>query len=333
MARIQLRELEALIASALTKAGASEASARASAKALVFAEAQGLASHGASRVPLYAAHIRNGRAEGKVVPEVARERGAALLVDAKDGMAYPACELAVQEAIRRARTHGLALAAVARSNHFGVAAYHLEAIAAAGLVGLAFSNSPAALPAAGGKRALFGTNPIAAAFPRKGKRPVMIDLSLSEVARGKLLVAAKKGEKIPFGWALDKHGNPTTDPNEGLNGIMLTMGGAKGAMLALLVEVLTTALTGSQQGFEAEGFFSEKGNKARLGQVFLAIDPGAFAGEDVYAERLETLLAAMLADEGVRVPGERRDELARRAAREGVEVPDGVLSQIRELAG
>ena len=122
------------------------------------------------------------------------------------------------------------------------------------MVGLGFANSPAAMPAAGGKHPIFGTNPIAAIFPRRGDAvPLMIDLSLSEVARGKLMVAAKEGRSIPAGWALDAHGNPTTDPKAGLEGSMLPIGAAsspKGAMLALLVELLVTALIGANFGFE-----------------------------------------------------------------------------------
>ena len=184
------------------------------------------------------------------------------------------------------------------------------------------------MPAWGGKRALFGTNPIAAVFPRRRQPPISIDLSLSEVARGKLMVAAKDGKPIPLGWALDKDGRPTTDPKAGLDGSMLPAGGVKGAMLAMVVELLVTALTGAQMGFEASSFFVDEGNKPRIGQAFLAIDPGALAGTDVYEERVETLLAAMLGDDGVRLPGYRRLDLAEKAERNGIEVPETIIKQL-----
>ena len=136
------------------------------------AEARGLGSHGLSRVPQYAAHLMNGRADGAAVPKVVRERGGAALVDAGSGLAFAACDLAVQEAVGRARTNGVAFVAVTNSHHFGAAAWHLEAVGQAGLVGLGLTNSPAAMPAWGGKRALFGTNPIAAVFPRRGHSPM-----------------------------------------------------------------------------------------------------------------------------------------------------------------
>jgi (2R)-3-sulfolactate dehydrogenase (NADP+) len=337
MPKIALSELTALATRALERAGASTAMAGVTAQALVAADAQGLASHGVARVPQYAAHVRLGRVDGKAVAKVVRARGGAALVDAADGLAFPACALAVTEAIARAREHGVAFAAVTNSHHFGAAAYHIEPVAAAGMVGLAFGNSPAAMPAWGanvpGKHAIFGTNPIAAVFPRRGAPPLVVDLSLSEVARGKLMVAAREGKPIPSGWALDKDGNPTTDPKAGLEGMMLPAGGVKGAMLALVVELLCCALTGAHMGFEADTFFSEAGNRPKIGQAFLAIDPGALAGHDVFHERIETLVATMLRDPEVRLPGARRRSLADRAAREGVEVPQPLLDQIRQLVG
>jgi (2R)-3-sulfolactate dehydrogenase (NADP+) len=318
---------------ALRRAGANPEMARATAAALVAADAQGLASHGVSRVPQYATHLRNGRADGTAVPAIVHARGGAALVDARCGLAFPACALAVATAVERAREHGVAFVGVTNSHHFGVAAHHLDPVAAAGMVGLAFGNSPAAMPAAGGRTPIFGTNPIAAVFPRRDAAPLAVDLSLSEVARGKLMVAAKEGKPIPQGWALDRDGNPTTDPKAGLEGSMLPMGGTKGAMLALVVELLVTALTGAAIGAEASSFFVDEGNRPRIGQAFLAIDPAALAGRDVYLERVETLVALMLHDAGVRLPGARRAALAAKAAAEGVEIAPALAGQLEALAG
>jgi (2R)-3-sulfolactate dehydrogenase (NADP+) len=332
MSKHSIEQLTGLAGAALARAGADPDMAAATAAALVAAEAQGLASHGLSRVAQYAGHLRRGRVNGAAHPRVKQLRPAALLVDAEEGLAFPACALAVREAIRSARECGAAFAGVTNSHHFGAASYHLEPVAAAGMLGLGFGNSPAAMPAWGGKRALFGTNPIAAIFPRRAAPPLVIDLSLSEVARGKLMVAAKEGKPIPAGWALDKDGNPTTDPKAGLEGMMLPAGGVKGAMLALIVELLCCALTGAAFGFEADSFFTEEGNRPRIGQAFLVVDPAAMAGLDVFDERIETLVAAMLADPGVRLPGQRRTALARAAEAEGIEVSQALLDQLESLA-
>ena len=324
--------LQTLVENALRKAGASTAQASATATALVAAEASGLPSHGLSRVPMYAAHLKAGRVLGDAVPVLKNQRAGAVLIDAGNGFAFPACRMAIIEAISRASQTGIAIAAVTNSHHFGMASYHLDAVASAGMVGIACGNSPAAMPAAGGKRPIFGTNPIAAIFPREGRKPVSIDLSLSEVARGKLMVAAKKGEAIPLGWALDADGNPTTDPKKGLEGSMLPMGGVKGAILALMVELLVTSLTGAHFGAEADTFFVDAGNQPRLGQAFIVIDPRALGGSAVYSERIEALLAAMLSDDGVRIPGQRRFDLMARADAAGIDVARATVDAITALA-
>lgn len=336
MSTIAPEALRQLARSALECAGASTAMATSTAAALVAADAQGLASHGVSRVSQYCGHLRHGRVDGRAEPSVIAGRGGAVLIDAADGLAFPACELAICEAIARAREFGVAFAGVTNSHHFGAAALHLDAAAKAGMVGLAFGNSPKAMPAwaaAGpGRTPLFGTNPVAAVFPRRDQPPLVIDLSLSEVARGKLMVAAREGNSIPPHWALDRDGNPTTDPNAGLDGMMLPAGGMKGAMLALMVELLCCALTGARLGFEADSFFSDVGNRPRIGQAFIIVDPGALAGNDLYHERIESLIAAMLAQPEVRIPGQRRIDGAARAEREGIAVPDILLEQLRKLA-
>ena len=329
MAVHSLESLIDLARKSLLASGASEDMAASTAKALVLAESQGLASHGLSRVPQYASHLRSGRVNPQAQPKVLASKGAGALIDADEGLAFPACELAVTEAMARARELAIGFAGVTRSHHFGVAGMHLDAVGREGLVGFAFSNSPAAMPAWGGKRALFGTNPIAAVFPRGNGDPISIDLSLSEVARGKLMVAAREGREIPLGWALDKNGHPTTDPKAGLDGMMCPAGGVKGAMLALMVELLCVALTGASFGYEADSFFTEEGNRPHIGHVFLVIDPSALVGKAAYEERVETLVSAMLADEGVRLPGARRLDLQRRAEQSGVEVPDNVIASLK----
>jgi len=322
MTRITLQQATEWAEQALARAGAHPEMARATAQGLVRAEAQGLASHGLSRLPQYTTHLRNGRALGSAVPQVIKRKGAALVVDAGCGLAFGACGLAVHE--------GMAV-----SHHCGVVVDHLRPAAQAGFMALGLANSPAAMPAAGGLHPIFGTNPVAAVFPRRDADPLMIDLSLSEVARGKLMVAAKEGRSIPLGWALDAQGQPTTDPKAGMAGSMLPIGAAsssKGAMLALVVELLVTAVIGAQFGFEASSFFVDEGNQPRIGQAFVLIDPNALAGSDAYLSRIEVLLAEMLQDPDVRLPGARRLSLERQAQDHGVEVPDALVEQIRRLA-
>jgi len=331
MPRTSINELTGLATHALQNAGASPAMAAATARALVAAEMAGLGGHGLSRVPLYVQHVREGRASGVTEPRIVHEKGAACLLDAQGGLAYLAMELATREAIRRAAEFGVAFCGVTRSHHCGAMDYHLAPLAAAGMVGIGFTNSPAAINAWGGRRPLFGTNPVAAVFPRKDEQPLIVDLSLTEVARGKVMLYAREGKPIPLGWALDGDGRPTTDAKAALTGSMAAIGGAKGVMLALMVELLCVALTGARFGLENGSFF-EPGAPASIGHAIVAIDPAALAGSDVYFERVETLIEAMLADEGVRLPGDRRYESAADARANGVAISDALLKQLRELA-
>jgi (2R)-3-sulfolactate dehydrogenase (NADP+) len=334
MAHFTIDQAVALVQETLTRAGANAAMAQSTARALVLAESQGLPSHGLSRVPQYATHLKNGRANGQAIPVVAKRKGAALVVDAQQGLAFPACDLAIQEAIATAKHQGVAFVGVVNSHHCGVVIDHLRAVAEQGLVGIGFANSPAAMPMAGGKHPIFGTNPVAAIFPRRDALALMIDLSLSEVARGKLMVAAKEGKAIPEGWALDVHGNPTTDPKAGMAGSMLPIGAVsspKGSMLALMVELLVTAVIGAQFGFEASSFFVDEGNQPRIGQAFIVIDPAALSGADQYFARIEVLIAEMQVDADVRLPGVRREALRANALANGIQVPGTLISQLQAL--
>jgi (2R)-3-sulfolactate dehydrogenase (NADP+) len=326
------QELFRLAKQALRNAGAHEAMADTAAQHLLRAEQQGLPTHGMSRVPFYCSMLRNGRADGAARPVLAAEKAGVCLIDNADGLPYESCAWAIQEVIQRARRNGIGFAGITNSAHVGVLGIHLLQVAAAGMVGVAFTNSPAAIPAWGGKKALFGTDPVAFAFPRRDADPIVVDLALTTVVRGKIMMAMQQGEKIPEGWALDRDGKPTTDPKEAIErGSLFPIGGAKGAMLALAFELVCAALTGAAIGPEADSFFAEQGNKPRIGQAFLAIDPGALAGREKYLERVETVVRAMLADEGVRLPGSKRFASERERHAEGIDVPDELLARIEKL--
>ncbi|ONG56859.1 sulfolactate dehydrogenase [Pseudoroseomonas deserti] len=332
MPRLSLVQAETLAQAALRGAGASPGMAAATARALVEAEAVGQSGHGLTRVPQYAGFLAHGRADGAAEPVVRAGRGGAVLIDARNGLAFPALALAEQEAIARAEKFGVAWVGVTDSHHAGALGLPVRRLAERGLVALAFANSPAAMPVAGGRRPLLGTNPVAAAFPRRDAAPLVVDLALSQVARGRIAQAAKAGTPIPEGWALDADGQPTTDAAAAMGGAMLAMGGQKGALLAMVVELLCVALTGAAFGFEADSFFEEQGNRPRLGQALLAVDPGALAGQAMFLDRVETLVTVMLQDKDVRLPGARRDGLAAAAAQDGIEVPAALLAALEALA-
>jgi (2R)-3-sulfolactate dehydrogenase (NADP+) len=268
--------------------------------------------------------------DGCAVPKVTTPRPGAVLVDAAHGFAHPAFDAGLPLLAEAARANGSATMAISRSYSIGVLGHPVEDIAAQGLVALAFTNSPPNIAPWGGRRPLFGTNPMAFAAPRKDGQPLVIDQATSVVTKVALVAAAKEGRPIPEGWALDAEGRPTTDPQQALAGSMLGFGGAKGAGLALIVDLLAAALTGANLSKDASPYAKADGPPPGVGQFFMAFDPDVFAPG--FPGRIEDLLSAMLAQDGVRLPGDKR--LAARAAaeRDGVEVDDELLARIGRSA-
>lgn len=319
---------EQLVCAAFTAAGMTEELALPAARALVQAEQEGLASHGLARVPFYAAQMRAGKVVADAVPKISRD-GAVIRVDAGFGLAFAAIEAGAVAARQALREQGVAVVSITHSHHFGVAGQAVEPFAREGLIALALSNSPAAMAPWGGHRALYGTNPIAFACPRATGAPLVIDLSLSHVARGKVMLAQKSGQPIPEGWALDAQGNPTTDADAAMAGTMVPSGDAKGAALALMVELLTAGLAGANFAFQASSLFDDKGPAPDLAHFILVLDPARFAPG--FTDRAETMFAAIEAQDGARLPGARR--FAARAERaESIQIPQQLHDTLTGLA-
>jgi (2R)-3-sulfolactate dehydrogenase (NADP+) len=331
-AKKSIVELEQLAARALAASGVRGDVAQSVARALLWAEIHGHSGHGLSRVASYALQVHAGKVDGRAVPTAEARRPGTLLIDACNGFAYPAIDLAVARLPDLARSAGIAIAAITRSHHLGAAGYHVERLAEQGLVALMVGNTPKAMTAWGGTRPLLGTNPIAFAAPRRDASPLLVDMALSQVARGRMVSAAQKGEAIPLGWAVDANGQPTTEPKAALAGTLLPIGGAKGAALALMVETLAVALTGASLSCEASSFFDAEGGPPNVGQVLIAIDPGGLAGRQVFLDRIEALLSDIEADGRARLPGSRGGTLAAAARQDGVRIDPHVLAEVEALA-
>ena len=326
MPALSLTQAHDLAVRTLARCRTNAGNAASVARALVAAEADGLKGHGLSRLPMYAAQARNGKVDGFAVPATAHPRPGLIVVDAGHGFAYPALEAAEAALPDAARRQGVAAAAIHRSSHCGAAGQPVERLAQAGLVVLMFVNTPAGMAPWGGSKAVFGTNPIAFACPLPGRAPLVMDLSLSKVARGNVMTAKQRNETIPEGWALDEAGRPTTDPDAALRGTMLPMGDAKGTALALMVELLAAGLTGANFAAEASSYLDAQGPPPGTGQLLIAIDPTAFGGGAV--ERFGVLAAAIEAQPGARLPGARRLAARAKAAAEGVAISDALMAEI-----
>jgi len=321
MPLLTLTQAEDLVIDTLTRCRTARGNACSVARALVAAEAEGLKGHGLSRVPTYAAQAKVGKVDGFAKPTLDWPRPGVAAIDAHNGFAYPALEAAVAALPDATRQNGIAAAAIRRSHHCGAAGHPVERLAEAGLVGLMFANTPSAIAPWGSAKGVFGTNPIAFACPLPKQAPIVVDLSLSKVARGNILAAKQRGEPIPAGWALDAQGRPTTDPAAALAGTMLPLGDAKGTALALMVELLAAGLSGANFAADASSFLDAEGPPPGTGQLLIALDPSAFGSGRL--EHFAALAAQITNQPGARLPGARQ-----KAERDGVTISEALMAEI-----
>ncbi len=326
MPHLSLTDAQAWATGIFLAHGAVPVAAQSVARALVAAEADGLLGHGLTRIPSYVAMLKSGKIDGKAVPTLASPKPAVVRVDAGCGFAYPAIDLACEALPQRAREYGIALGTIVRSSHAGAVGHHVERLAEQGFVALFFANTPQAIAPWGGTKPVFGTNPIAFAAPLPGRPPIVVDLAVSKVARAAIVSAHKAGKPIPEGWALDVEGRPTTDPVAALAGTMVPMADAKGAALALMVEVLAAALAGSHLGTEASSFLDAEGPPPQTGQSIIVIDPGSL-GHGAFAGTMTRLASAIESQSGARLPGQRRLQLRAAAAQTGLEIAAPLVAQ------
>jgi len=329
--KLSYDEMRSLGMAAFRAAGVPEDISACVTDALLLAELDGMPSHGFSRIPFYVDQAKTGKVKADARPQACHPSPAITLVDACNGYAFPAIQEGLKLTAPLARQYGVAMLGVRRSHHCGMLGHYAEQMAREGLICLAFSNTPSAMAPWGGSKASFGTNPIAFGCP-KGDAPIVVDMSLSKVARGKIMNAKQKGqESIPEGWALDADGKPTTSPEAALKGTMVPLGDAKGAALALMVEILSATLTNSNHAFEASSFFEAEGPAPGIGQSFIIINPAAFNPE--FPATLERLVRQITDQPGTRLPGARRFALREEKRAGQLELPDALYEKICARAG
>ena len=325
---LSIDQAHTLVSQALVSHNVLPAIASIVADNLVAAQVDGHIGHGLTRVAAYAKQAKSGKVNGNAIPTLAQIRPAVALVDAQHGFAFPAINLVIESIGGIVEQQGIAMVGIHRSHHCGQLGRHVEAIAEQGMVALMVSNTPKAMAPWGGSQAVFGTNPIAFATPRANQPPLVIDLSLSHVARGKVMAAAKADTAIPEGWALDSHGNPTTDPHQALQGTMLPMGDAKGAALALVVEILASTLIGANPSYAAGSFFTAEGDPPSIGHSIIALAPNYHSH---YNQHLEQLLAQITNQ--ARLPGSNRHHQRQHAQQHGLQVAEALYQEIVGLQG
>lgn len=303
---------------------------------LVTAELWGHASHGMLRLPWYVARLRSGATEAVTAPEVVRDGGAMVVLDGRHGIGQVVTQRAVELGIERARAHGISGVAVRDSGHFGTAAYFTRQAADAGCVALLVTNASPAMAPWGGRVKAIGTNPWSVAAPAGRHGVVVMDLANTAVARGKVYLAAERGDQIPAGWAAAADGTPTTDPAEAIAGLILPMAGPKGYVISFMMDVLAGVLTGSAFGAGVAGPY-DPSRRSGAGHLLITIDVSAVADPADFAARIEALVdqtrggeLAAWADE-ILVPGELEDRTRRRLAAGGIPLADTTRDALATL--
>ncbi len=258
----------------------------------------------------YCLQLMSGRVDGNVEPVISKPRTASVMTDAKFGFAQPAFKRGLPQALETATESGTCAFAVCHAHTCTSLGYFTEQIANAGMIGIGFTNASAVVSPPGGTKAVLGTNPIAMAIPAEnGGVAFQFDQSTSAVALGKITMANAAGEAIPLGWAVDKDGNPTTDPKAALSGSLVSTGGYKGYGFGLMAEILAAAVTGSVTSLNVKGLKLADGTPHDLGQFYFIVDPTTFSGDAFWA-RLASLTESVAAQPNARLPGANRKEVS-----------------------
>jgi LDH2 family malate/lactate/ureidoglycolate dehydrogenase len=332
-ARIDPAGLLEFATSVYAAVGMPKDDARLAADTLVQADLWGHQSHGVMRLSWYVARLKAGVCDPVAKPEQVVDAGAIGLIDGHDAMGQVLTAHAMQDAIRRAKTHGIGAVGLRNSNHFGTAMYFTLMAARAGCIGFLSTNASPAMAPWGGRRKLVGTNPWSWAAPAGSLAPMVLDIANTGVARGKIYLARQKGQPIPEGWAIDADGAPTTDPAAAIDGIILPMAQHKGYAIAVMMDMLSGVLTGSAFGAGVHGPYQTE-HRSGAGQMIIALDIAAMQPLADFGARMERYVAELksvpLAQgfEEIVYPGEleARNEAKHRA--EGLTLPDDTIADL-----
>jgi LDH2 family malate/lactate/ureidoglycolate dehydrogenase len=295
---------------------------------LIEADLRGVASHGISRIPIYARRLREGLVKPKPNLTFETPTPVAARLDGDNGMGFVVGSAAMEGAIERARRFGIGLVLARHSNHFGMAACYLLQAAEAGMAAIVMTNASRTMPVWGSRKPFIGTSPLAMAAPGGKGAPIVLDMATSVAARGKIRNAARRGKPIPEGWALDEHGKPTTDAEAAYRGVVLPLGGPKGSGMSLMMDIMAGVMSGASFGGDVRDAYSDFEAPQGVGHLFLAFRPDLFLGSDEYGARMDTLVArakALPLAEGfeeILMPGEREARMAEAARAKGVTVSD-----------
>lgn len=319
-------------------AGLSDHAALTVAESLVDGDRRGISSHGAMLVPMYVDRLRKGSISREEKATIVLDAGAIAVLDAHHVLGQLSGDQAMSLAVEKAKEHGVGAVTVRRAFHFGGAFRYVQAAAHAGCIGVAAANTRPLMPAPGGASPVVGNNPLAFGIPNGDEQPVVLDMALSEAALGKIRIAASEGREIPSTWAADADGQPTTDPEAAIAGMLLPIGGPKGYGLALVVDVLTGVLSGGQSGAGVKGLYADASVPNDCAHFFLALDVESFADPHGFTDRLRDLAGQIETSErapgvdNLLLPGQLEAERYERSEEQGIELNASTMDGIREAS-
>lgn len=335
---VDAEKLEQFLRDLFYKAGMNQDDATFQAYALVQTDLWGIGSHGTLRAPIYLKRIGNGAI--KVNPDIRRLRGgpAFEIWDGDDGAGFIVARRTMQRAIELAGQYGIGAVGTIRSNHFGAAGLYARMATDAGMIGIVMTNVVPNIVALGGSKPITGNNPIAFGIPTAGEFPFVLDISMSNVAGGKLLLASKMGQKIPLDWATDSQGRPTDDPDIGFKGFLLPLGGHKGLGLSYVVDILAGLITGGAFQYGMKGMYKYPDDPSLTGHFMIVIDPAAVINPEEMQSRMrsyyETIKASPMWDaEGeMMLPGELEYRTEQGLRAQGIPLPEDLIAELNGLA-
>ena len=339
MQKFKAEDLKKFAEGVFSAVGLPPASAAIVSESLVASDLRGVESHGICRIPVYVERIRIGAVNSRPQIRIHRNFPSIATVDGDNAMGVVVGVRAMDEAIELAGKAGMGTVSIRGGNHLGALAFYTKRAARAGYIGLTCTNAPPTMAPWGGRSPFFGTNPFSVTVPVAGGDPVVLDMASSVVARGKIILAAQKGDAIPEGWAIDEQGRPTSDPERALAGTVLPFGGYKGYGITLMIEVMAGILSGARFAPEVGGLYGGGKTAQDIGAFMAALNPGAFG---VPADEFDGRMSALM--DGIRscekaekvdriyLPGEIERENERERLQQGIAVPSEVAEELRAVA-
>lgn len=323
--QLSVNELLAFVTMIFVRAGVPAKQAHILSKTCVYAERDGAYSHGLHRIPAYLATLKTDWVDPAAAPEIHETASSMVLVNARNGFAQPALFEAAPLVMQRASETGVSIMLMKNSHHFGALWLDVEPLAEQGFVALTAVNSTSHMAPVGGRKPVYGTNPMAFACPREGHPPIVFDQAASVMAKGDIQLAANKGHSVPIGTGLDKFGKPTEDPRQILDGgTLLPFSGHKGSSIAMMVEILAAALTGGNFSWEIDKSGYTDAHTSRAGQFLLCIDPRC-SGEKGFLPRIDALAQMLMNSGQSRLPGDRRYSNRTQSEQNGIAINPALL--------